>query len=117
MTTPEIIDLAATAAELQATIPQTAEAYSSDRAGWLAQRIVGAAALLTDRAAAAGESLNSVPPALPDGFPALGSAWAAPARQWEAIAARLAAHADEDVRATAQQLAAYASTQPSGDPQ
>lgn len=88
MTDPLTPDVLARA--LEGALPdQSEQAYADQRAGWLAQRIIGAAAVLDDIAAGRGENApatNSVPPPLPDGFPALGGPWVGTAQNLRTIA-------------------------------
>ena len=116
MTSPGDSDLAAVLDALRASLPQSDEAYQEPAAGWLAQRIVGAAAVveqvvqpLDASVVTAGE--NTPPPPLPAGVPAFGGEWTAAATVWLNAASVLRRSESEVVCVTAERLTEYAATQ------
>lgn len=103
-------------ASLQSSLPQSDNAYHDPATGWLAQRIVGAAAVieqLVQRVDAsvvtAGE--NTPPPPLPAGVPAFGGEWTSAATVWLNVASVLRRSESEAMRVTAERLTEYAATQ------
>lgn len=116
MTSPGDSDLAAVLDALRASLPQSDEAYQEPAAGWLAQRIVGAAAVVEQvvqpvdaSVVTAGE--NTPPPPLPQEVPAFGGEWTAAATVWLNAASVLRRSESEALRATAERLTEYAATQ------
>lgn len=109
-------DLAAVLDGLRTSLPQSDEAYQNPAAGWLAQRIVGAAAVVEQvvqpvdaSVVTAGE--NTPPPPLPEEVPAFGGEWTAAATAWLDAASVLRRCDSEALRVTGDRLAEYAATQ------
>ncbi|QFS94671.1 hypothetical protein FIV07_28250 (plasmid) [Mycobacterium sp. THAF192] len=116
MTAPSPAEWGTVLAALRASLPQTDGAYQEPGAGWLAQRIVGACAVIEQAmtpspvdAVCAGQ--NTPPPPLPAEVPAFGDEWRAAATTWLEVAAVLQRSDAEDLHLTADRLTEYAVTQ------
>ncbi|WP_142386884.1 hypothetical protein [Mycobacterium hubeiense] len=109
-------DLLQALTSIEKSLPQSADAYQSPASGWLAQRIVGAVAVLEsvvrpicERERMLGEI--TAPPALPEGVTAFGGDWIDAAKIWLDAADMMQRCELEPVRTTAQRLREYAATQ------
>lgn len=93
-------EVSAALALLEGALPQTPGAYVDPRSGWIAQRIVGAAAAIESivRPIAPGQNMIgrvTCPPALPAAASALGGEWITAARAWTKVADVLSRHGRE----------------------
>ncbi len=94
MTTDTSSEFRSAATALRGSLPTDETAFTNPKSGWVAQRIVSAAAALEGMTTSG--SLDSPPPELPEGYPNLGPAWATAAVQWRDIAYQLAPLAVDD---------------------
>lgn len=100
LTPAAVTEVSAALAQLERTLPQTPGAYVDPRSGWIAQRIVGAAAAIESvvRPMSPGQNMIgrvTCPPALPAEASALGGEWITAAREWTEVADVLSRHGRE----------------------
>lgn len=99
---------------LQQSLPHTGTAYREPTSGWLAQRIVGAAAVAESRIVAARSVPANPPPALPASVPAFGGDWITAAKTWNEVAETLYRYDAAALEQTADRLREYAASQLDG---